>query len=335
MTRTKTLKRRYRGPIVAAIAAAALMTGVGLTSAATASTRHVTRPASAPRPASANAVSPAVAVAVTAQHQEFNSNTNGFCNNRPGGSNAPCDGNPGDYGTIDRVPTGFSNGGGGNYAPSTPAYFDGFFALTSGSGATNQGVGCTDPSVEACSGPYMLFGSPATSPAAETVFPHNGFTVTNDLYLDPSTAPAGGLVDDDVALNTSSGDFGIDNVISACPQSGGTGFTINFGNGSPGSCAGTPVITTKGWYRFVFVFSNTAGFAYVTEFVLDESNSLAQVATNGPEPVGGGAATHISTWGGPRYFWLPTENVSGLPIANVAVQTGSHPTGYTPPPPTP
>jgi hypothetical protein len=33
-------------------------------------------------------------------------------------------------------------------------------------------------------------------------------------------------------------------------------------------------------------------------------------------------------WGGPGYFWLPTEDISGLPIANFALRLGSQPGGH-------
>jgi hypothetical protein len=55
------------------------------------------------------------------------------------------------------------------------------------------------------------------------------------------------------------------------------------------------------------------------------------VATSGSQPLGG-SATPIGQWGGPSYYWLPTEDISGLPLANFALQTGQHPTGYTPTP---
>lgn len=54
------------------------------------------------------------------------------------------------------------------------------------------------------------------------------------------------------------------------------------------------------------------------------------VATSGPQSVGAGAAEPISDWGGPGYFWLPTENLSGLPLANFALQFGQHKFGNTP-----
>ena len=55
----------------------------------------------------------------------------------------------GDFGTIDAaIPSGFSNGGFGNYAPGTPALFKGHMALISGTTQANQGLGCQTPGVE-------------------------------------------------------------------------------------------------------------------------------------------------------------------------------------------
>jgi hypothetical protein len=270
-----------------------------------------------------------------AQTQEFSANTTGFCTGPP---NAPCDGAaPNDYGTIDLVPGGFSNGGAGNYAPSTPAFAGTHMAVVSGTSDANQGINCpgTTPTSnpgENCTGPFALFGTGAGQ-GVENVFPKNGFTVTNDLYLSPSTAgQAGSLVDDDVEVNNHGGTYGSDEIITACYESGG--FVLNFGRGSPGSCSGSPVITTDGWYRFVFDFSDVAGDAYVTETVYQDAPGLSttptQVATSGPLPVGG-TATPITNWGGPGYFWLPSEDFSGLPLANFALRTGQEPTGFTPP----
>lgn len=261
---------------------------------------------------------------VTAYTQEFQSNTRGFC--PPSSGNAPCDGAEGDYGTIDRVPSRFSNGGAGNYATSTKALVGTWMALTSGTQVINQGRGCPQSTTEYCSGPYALFGKGAAM-GKENVFPKDAFTVTDDLYLSPSTAaPDGALVDDDVGLNNHAGAYGRDNVITACPESGG--FVINFGNSSPGSCAGSSVVTTDGWYRFVFIFSDVGGDAYVTEKVISESTGKV-VITSGGQPVGG-TAEPISSWGGPGYFWLPTEDIGGVPLANVAVQLGQVPHGHKP-----
>jgi hypothetical protein len=267
--------------------------------------------------------------------QEFSYNTAYFC---PAGSgNVPCDGAPGDYGTIDRVLTGFSNGGYGNYAPFTKALVGNWMAVVDGSGDGNQGGGCpgttaTSNPGENCTGPYALFGT-GKAAGVENVFPAEGFTVTDDLYLSPATAgPAGSLIDDDVEINNNAGTYGIDNIITACaedPVSGGLGFVINFGHNSPGSCEGTPVITTAGWYRFVFVFSDSNGDAYLTESVRSEANGQL-VASSGTQAVGGGSPESISQWGGPGYFWLPTEDYSGLPLANFALQLGQVPDGHQP-----
>lgn len=301
----------------------------------------------APSPRNAAASAPA-SHPVTAVTQEFGTNTTPFCPANSG--NAPCDGNgvAGDYGTIDRVASGFSNGGYGNYAPATTApHGEDWMAVVSGTGDGNQGAGCpgttaTSNPGETCTGPYALFGT-GSAAGVENVFPTRGFTVTDDLYLSPSTAPgAGALVDDDVELNNSSGDgpaglpyYGIDNIITACAEptspGGPLGFYINFGNGSPGSCAvtaNTPVITIDGWYRFVFDFNNAGGYAFLTESVLSESPH-GVVATSTPLPVGG-TPTSVSNWGGPGYFWLPSEDMSGLPLANFALQLGNHPNGHTP-----
>jgi hypothetical protein len=339
-------KRHSRNWIVgslAAITVTAAMVLVATSSGApaNAASRVVTqaRPHATAQQRTTTASYPPQGQPVTAFSQQFASNTNYFCPAETG--NAPCDGNglAGDYGTIDRVSTGFSNGGYGNYAPSTPALTGNWMAVVSGDQDGNQGTGCpgttaTSNPGEVCSGPYALFGTGSEIPGGDNVYPSNGFTVTDDLYLSPTTAPvAGSLVDDDVEINNTSGGYGSDNIITACAEAGGsgTGFVVNFGNGSPGSCSGTPVITTDGWYRFVFDFSNVAGNAYVSEFVLRDNggSSVSGVASSGPLPVGGtGTATAISNWGGPGYFWLPTEDMSGLPLANFALQLGNHANGH-------
>jgi len=324
------------GTIAVALLSATISTGAS----ASPTVHHATRShaVNAHRPAGSKALRNGAntGTGVTAFSQQFLFNTNLFCTGSP---NAPCDGAANDYGTLDRVPGGFSNGGAGNYAPSTPYLFKGsaptgYFALTDGTGVGNQGTGCpgttaTSNPGETCSGPFALFGTGANQGVYAT-FPSNGFTVTNDLYLSPTTAgPAGSLVDDDVELNNNSGGYGIDNIITACNEQGG--FVINFGNGSPGSCAGSPVITTDGWYRFVFVFSNTAGHVFVTENVYSEGTNPGLIASSGtPQPIVTGAGDVTSDWGGPGYFWLPTQDFDGLPLANFALQLGQHTSGHTP-----
>ncbi len=292
--------------------------------------RHV-RPAVSADRTSAHATRYAVQPLV----QEFGTNATPFCPAHSG--NPPCSGAPNDYGTIDRVPSHFSNGGYGNYAPGTAALTGDWMAVVSGTGDGNQGAGCpgttaTSNPGETCTGPYALFGT-GKARGVENAFPKTGFTVTDDLYLSPTTGgPAGSLVDDDVEINTSAGKYGIDNIITACAEdttSATLGYIISFGHNSPGSCEGTPAITKDGWYRFVFVFSDTDGYAYLTESVRSEATGR-QIATSGPEPVGGGSPERVSRWGGPGYFWLPTEDYSGLPLANFALQLGQASRGHRP-----
>ncbi len=316
------MSRKWSSVIAAAAGALALVTGLSLT-AAQAGSVGAHRPASSAVKAAASSAK----YPVTPFSQEFQQNTSGFCGDPTIGH---CDGAVDDYGTIDRVPSGFSNGGTGNYAPSTSALVGGWFALTSGTQAVNEGKGCPSTATEYCTGPYALFGTGAAA-GRENVFPAKGFTVTDDLYLSPATAPAGGQVDDDIGLNDSAGSYGRDNIITACPVTGG--YAISFGSSSPGTCGTTPVVTGPGWYRFVFIFSNLdGGHVYVQERVVDEATG-AVIANSGNQPeefVGATSAEPVSAAGGPGYFWLPTENVSGLPLANVVLQLGDHIFGSAP-----
>jgi hypothetical protein len=316
----------------AAVLVAAFSAGASASLASHTNAHHV-RPGARALAAARTGTSTTTLYHVKPFVQDFSSNLRYFC--PPNSGNAPCDGvAPNDFGTIDRVLGRYSNGGGGAYAPFTRALHGKWMAVVSGTQTINQGPsqGCPVAGTEACTGPYALFGT-GKAMGAENVFPQGGFTVTNDLYLSPGTVTnAGTLVDDDIAMNNNLGQFRIDNVITACaePVPGTTqmGFVINFSNNSPGSCTGTPVITTAGWYRFVFVFRNHNGDAYLTMSVRSERTGHLMAST-GMQPIGG-TATPISSWGGPLYFWLPTLDMSGLPLANFALQLGAHPAGNRP-----
>ena len=56
---------------------------------------------------------------------------------------------------------------------------------------------------------------------------------------------------------------------------------------------------------------------------------MATPASGQWRPVGG-TPTPTTQWGGPGYFWLPTEDISGLPLANFALQLGQVASGNTP-----
>jgi hypothetical protein len=293
--------------------------------------------ASSPATRQAAAHTARTAIPVTAFSQEFGKtlDTTGieFCQ-----TSGPCNGavtsNGTNSGPIDRVLSGFSNGGTGNYAPDTRALTGDWFALTSGAQAIGQGQGCPSTATEYCNGPYAVFG-PHSHAGDDDQFPTRGFTVTNDLYLSPATAPTGGQragqVDNDISLNTSAGQYGRDDIITACSLPGSDGdYAISFNGGSPGACGSKAQVTQPGWYRFVWVFINAKGNVFVEERVISEATG-AVVANSGRQPaMSGGVQLTTKTAGGPGYWWLPTENVVGLPLANFALQLGVHLKGNNP-----
>jgi hypothetical protein len=312
----------------AVLAAGALALSAFAGSPAGASQHHVARPHPASR--SARPLSP-TGLAV---NDQFQNGTGGWCNYAAG-----CDGAGSDYGTIDSVTAGFSGGGTQNYAGSgsVPALAGTRYAVVTGSNNVDEGQGCPQPGVtEYCSGPYYL-----PEGGTDFSFPHKGFTVTDDLYLD--TAAAGtGEIDVDTALQGSGstpfgdGGPGVDNTVAFCSDSGA--FQVAFGHGSPVGCSGAAQITASGWYRVVLEFSNVAGYGYLTMSVYAENGAATTgetpVATSGPQPVefsGATSAEPVSALGGPAYTWLPTLQASGfVPMGNYAIQTGQHLVGNTP-----
>lgn len=303
----------------AALAAVVAMTATSSPAGAAAGAVSHPRPAAAARAAAG-----AAAVSPTFVSDQFQANAGGFCAT----AGEACNGS--DFGTLDAaIPVGFSNGGSGNYAPGTPALLPTFkkMALITGTTQANQGQGCQTPGVEGCTGPYYR-----ATPNQDT-FPSSGFTVTNDVYLDPGAATGtAGEIDLDVALNNSAGGFAEDNIFAVCNQGSGSGYSVTFGHNSPGDCSGSPVITTAGWYRFVWLFTNVGGKVFQTQRVIAE-NGGATVADSGPQPVifpGDSSVEPVSNVGGIRYFWYPTLQVEGMPMGNFAIQPGQHSTGHTP-----
>jgi len=346
-----------RTSILVAAGVLALGTGVGaLGASAGASVKHVARPhgrhVHGVRAVSESSGAPqpfTMRFSTAGSTSSATSYASVFCNQSSG-----CDGAVGDYGTIDRVLSGFSNGGDGNYAPFTSALTGNWFAITSGSQTGNQGQGCPELGTsEYCSGPYALFpvyNGGAGDNGNSDVFPSpGGFTVTDDLYLDPATAPGpnDSAIDNDVELNASTPTgggatnyYGNDNIIVACYETnadgqGDAGFVIQWGPGdtlcSP-NAANDPVITTAGWYRFVWLFTPVDGHVFVSENVIQESTS-DMVGTSGSFPFefhGDTSAEPVASVGGPGYWWMPGLEASGVPLANFALQLNQHSSGHTP-----
>jgi len=243
-------------------------------------------------------------------------NTTGWCTYASG-----CNGvqSPSTYGTIDVVPSSFSNYGG--YAPSAKGPIDqtASYARVSGSGDTLTGCyvsGTSSPGDENCSGPYTTFGNDENA----TSFPTHGFTTTLKIFLSSTWAAAnpGQVVDWDTALNTSSATFLEDFVFNMCTTSaGGGGFYVSTSNNAGGCSTGPDEITHSGWYTFKINFHPVAGDVAATFSIV---NSLGQSAMTA---VVEHTANATSSVGGPAYGWLPDEDILGLPIAGSALSINS------------
>jgi hypothetical protein len=258
----------------------------------------------------------------------FTKGTGNFCDNP---LNTPCDGNAGagDYGTIDQVKAGFSNGGFGNYAPGAPALPAGtgslaHYAVLSGTTSANQGLGCQTAGTEGCTGPY------AEKLPHSSVFPSSGFTATVYQYVDSSYAQTAGQgqpqFDTDMGLSDSSGNYLQDEVLTTCLDGSGNA-AFSFGNGSPGTCGSSQAVS-PGWYRYVFLTTNVGGKVFETARVLTGDGSTV-VFDSGPQPVQvSGVTQTTSQVGADRYLWWPTLNVSGLPVGYVGVAAGQLQSGH-------
>jgi hypothetical protein len=157
---------------VIAVAGTLGLATLGTGASASMAAHHVARPPARPDALTHAGQNAAVSDPVVAFTQELQKNTKQFCD-APNAN--PCDGayngggNAQDFGTIDRVPGKFSNGGFGNYAPSTPALTGTWMALVSGDQDINQGTGCPGTAPEQCTGPYAFFGDGSESGVALAV----------------------------------------------------------------------------------------------------------------------------------------------------------------------
>ena len=253
-------------------------------------------------------------------HNNLNHNTQGWCpvTNPP---NSPCDGQPGDYGTIGIYSHSDEDASWGGYAAGATLTGAKKYARVTGGqdGGVPSPTGCTVQDNESCSGPFTLWGP--KNLGTDTVFPSSGFTSTIKMYVDAGWGDAntGNVVDWDTGLQTSTGNYEEDFVVDLCSTASGWEVTWENGSGGCGGSAGTPnpeYLNTSGWYTLQMNFTNGAGTVFVTYSVLSDGST----GQNTPTQVWSytqntGIATASS--GGPLYGWLPTEDVSGLPLAQV------------------
>jgi hypothetical protein len=254
-------------------------------------------------------------------HNKMSSNTNGWC---PSGSgNAPCDGLSGDYGTISIFKSTASDASWGGYASGATLTGQKKYARTTGGqdGGVPTANGCSVQGGENCTGPYTLWGP--RNNGNDVTF-GSGYTSSIEMYVDAGWGDAntGNVVDWDTGLQTSTGGYLEDFVIDLCSTASGWQVSWENGSGGCGANAGTPsneLLNTSGWYTFTEQFSNVGGVVYVTYAVASNGstgqNSPGSQVWTYTENSGNATATT----GGPLYGWLPTEDVSGLPLANISL----------------
>jgi hypothetical protein len=257
---------------------------------------------------------PGVAGAATpgfpAYKNTLNSKTTGWCTAAEG-----CNGQigAGDFGTIDIVPTTFSNDGGYAAAAPSPGKQK-HYGRVSGAGTDQDSLaGCSAPGSENCTGPFILFGGTGTASAFPT---KTGFRSSIEIYLDTAWAAAnpGQVVDWDVSLNDNTGAFLRDFVFNLCTTAAnGGGFYVSESNNAGGCSTGPAEATTSGWYTLEQQFYDIGGSIAADLIAVDPSGNTVASSLQQTGILAADA-------GGPDYGWFPDEDILGLPIAQVLLK---------------
>lgn len=254
-------------------------------------------------------------------HNKLAENTSGWCDNSP--PNAACDGLSGDYGTISIFPSTSNDASWGGYAAGATLTGQKKYARTTGGqdGGVPSPNGCTVSTGESCSGPYTMWGS---KNLGNDVTFGSGYTTSVEVYVDASWGDAhpGNVVDWDTGLQTSSGGFESDFVIDLCSTASGWQVGWENGSGGCGASAGTPnpeLLNASGWYTLTEQFSSQAGDVSAT-YAVASNGSTGQNTPGSPVwTYTEDTSFPTATTGGPLYGWLPTEDVSGLPLAHISL----------------
>jgi hypothetical protein len=256
----------------------------------------------------------ASAGAIKNYNNKLSRNTAGWCTAAQGCNGQG--GNEADYGTIDIVPSSYSNFGGYAASVAGPGGQKKYARIT-GAGLDQDTLnGCPNPGYDAadntpyCEGPYVCYGGSCSY----AVFPKNGFTSSIDVYIDPVWARnhPGENVDWDVGLNNTSGAYLSDNGFTMCTTTaGGGGFYLSLNQFS--SCNATPKeLTTKGWYTLKQDFQSVNGSIVVTYSITPPSGPVWTQVVNTGEATSG--------TGGPSYGWFADEDVLGFPVAQISLK---------------
>ncbi len=248
-------------------------------------------------------------------------NTNGWCDASP--PNTPCDGLSGDYGTISIFKPTTTDGGWGGYASGATLTGQKKYARTTGGqdGGVPTATGCSVPGGENCSGPYTLWGP---KNLGNDVTFGSGYTTSIEVYVDAGWGDAhtGNVVDWDTGLQTNTANYEEDFVIDLCSTNSGWEVTWENGSGGCGATAGTPnpeYLNTSGWYTLTEQFSNVGGTVYVTYAVASNGSTGQNSPGTQVWTYTENSGQSVASTGGPLYGWLPTEDVSGLPLARISL----------------
>ncbi len=282
-----------------------------------------------PRPATNDSMTTTSLLPAVAPYSNgFEKNVKSWCN--VGSPNPPCDGAPGNYGTIGRANSGTSFAA---YGTGINAEAGSWYASVSGAGVTPSGCPTYPASDESCAGPFTTWAKVAPN---YEVFPKPlGFTTSLDIYVDTAWASANpnNEFEWDTAMQGSSTNdscapspppcFLQDYIFTAETQTSPAGFVVGISantNNDPGSGSGSlgsyvpAVLSQTGWYRFTHRFyKNNSGDLAVEMSITNDTTStvVADWTVNTAFP--------ISSVGGPAYGWFPNENIQSLPIDNLSL----------------
>lgn len=192
--------------------------------------------------------------------------------------------------------------------------------VTSGTNGVTSAGGSShatlDNNANTNTGAYTFFGG------SSSVWP-NGFTTTQQIYLDPAWSSGTGF-DWSVAASKNDGSHLRDFIFHVAKDTS-TGSLLVAGSNNTNFAVREDLdtlnnyaVTQAGWYTFQHVFSDAGGQLAVDLNLLDAGGSslFTETRTN--------PADQISTLvGGNRYGWFTFNDIDGLAIDNTRLETGT------------
>ena len=152
----------------------------------------------------------------------------------------------------------------------------------------------------------------------------NGFTATQQIYLDPTWASGTGF-DWSVAASGSDGNHQRDFIFHVAKDTSTGSLLVGGSNNSGGGVARDNLetlnhyaVTQAGWYTFQHVFADVGGQLSVDLNLLDAGGSalFTETRTNSADLI-------PTVVGGNRYGWFTFNDIDGLAIDNTRLETGT------------